>query len=162
MKTKAKTAFGGVWRRVSRQRGVGVGGGAPGHVGEARGRRWPRWLTSAAAGAFGEREQRRGRKPWESERVQGKVGAMHVALGVDSSSGKQARGGRTRARARRPRARPPGKGKTTGRSPWWAGPASYSAGPVGGRQVSFLCSVLFLFCFPFINSFCHCFELQTN
>ena len=66
----------------------------------------------------------------EVQAVEGKC----VALRDDSSSGKQAGGGRTRARARRPRARPPGKGKTTGRSPWWAGPASYSAGPVGGAR----------------------------
>ena len=37
MKKKAKTAFSGVWRRVSQQRGVGVDGGAPGHVQGARG-----------------------------------------------------------------------------------------------------------------------------
>ena len=57
-KKRSGPALRGVWRRVSRQRGVGVGGGAPGHVGEARGRRWPRWCTSAAAGAFGERAEK--------------------------------------------------------------------------------------------------------
>ena len=41
-KKRSGPALQGVWRRVSRQRDVGDGGGAPGHVGEARGRRWPR------------------------------------------------------------------------------------------------------------------------
>ena len=76
------------------------------------------------------REHRRGRKPWESERVQGKVGAMHVALGVDSSSGKQAGGGRARAWARRPHARPPGKGEDDREEPLvgWAGQLQCWAG----------------------------------
>ena len=57
-KKRSGQALRGVWRRVSRQRDVGDGGGAPGHVGEASGRRWPRWCTSVAAGAFGERAEK--------------------------------------------------------------------------------------------------------
>ena len=73
---------------------------------------------------------------------------MHVALGADSSSGKQAGGGRTRARTRRPRARPPGKGEDDREEPLvgWAGQLQCWAG--WWRQVSFLSSLfseLFLF-----------------
>ena len=40
-----------------------------------------------------------------------------------------------RARVRRARARPPGRGgRRHGKRRWWAGPASYSAGPVGGLR----------------------------
>ena len=41
------------WRRVTRWRGRRRRGGASGRVGEARGRRWPRWWRSAATGSLG-------------------------------------------------------------------------------------------------------------
>ena len=80
-----------------------------------------------------ERERDRGeeRAQGESERAsRGKVGVIHVALGADSSSGKQAGGDRTRARARRPRARPPGKGEDDREEPLvgWAGQLQCWAG----------------------------------
>ena len=60
-KKRSGPALRGVWHRVSRQRDVGDGGGAPGHVGEARGRWWPQWCTSTVISAWSreiEREQR--------------------------------------------------------------------------------------------------------
>ena len=67
--------------------------------------------------------------------VQGEVGPMHVALGADSSSGKQARGGQTRAHARRPSTRPSGKGKDDREEAvvGWAGQLQCWAGCAAGK-----------------------------
>ena len=74
LKTRAKTAFGGVWSRVSQQGGVGDGGGAPGHVGEVRGRLRAQQRRAAVTTSLclaWERQVekgRRSRKRGESER----------------------------------------------------------------------------------------------
>ena len=51
-------AMQGLRRSVARWGGRRCRGVASGHVGEARGRRWPRWCTSAVAGVFGERAEK--------------------------------------------------------------------------------------------------------
>ena len=80
-----------------------------------------------------------------------------VALGDDSSSGKQAGGGRTRAHARRPRARPPGKGGDDREEPLvgWAGHLGRQVSP---GEVPFSLS---FYCFLF-SIFCNCFGFIKN
>ena len=58
----------GLRRRVTRWRGRGRCGGASGLLEGARERRWPRWCSSVAAGAFGEMGKRRGREQGEGMR----------------------------------------------------------------------------------------------
>ena len=74
---------------------------------------------------------------------------MHVVLGADSSSGKQAGGGRTHARTRRPRARPSGKGEDDREEPLvgWAGQLQCWAGWWAPGKFSLLCFISVLFCF---------------
>ena len=60
--------LGAVRRRVARWRGRGRCGGASGLLEGARERRWLRWCSSVAAGAFGEMGKRRGREQGEGMR----------------------------------------------------------------------------------------------
>ena len=74
------------WRRVTRWRGRRRRGGASGRVGEARGRRWPRWWRSAATGSLGWlRRERSGGKREEPER--GDAGGVVALLAPSSGSG---------------------------------------------------------------------------
>ena len=74
------------WRRVTRWRGRRRRGGASGRVGEARGRRWPRWWRSAATGSLGWLRRER----WGGEggtREGGDAGGVVALLAPSSSSG---------------------------------------------------------------------------
>ena len=53
LKTRLVRPLQGCRRCVAQRRGRGRHGGASGRVGEARGRRWPRWWRSAATGSLG-------------------------------------------------------------------------------------------------------------
>ena len=53
LKTMPWTTLHGFRRGAARWRGRGRHGGAPRHVGEARGRWWPRWWRTAATNPFG-------------------------------------------------------------------------------------------------------------
>ena len=53
LKTRLVSPLQGYQRCVAQRRGRGRHGGASGRVGEARGRRWPRWWRSAATGSLG-------------------------------------------------------------------------------------------------------------
>ena len=121
--------------------------GPSGCFGKATGGRWPRWFSSAAAGAFGEENRGGGECSGErEERGTGRVGegrggrvASPGRRGGAKQAGREEVAG-ARGRARRARARPPGREEDdTGRRRWWAGPGlSHSAGPVwlpGERQV---------------------------
>jgi len=181
METAMPAALWRVRRAVVRWGGRRGRGGAPGRIGEARGGRWPRGSSSAAAGVFGgcarESQRKRGARG-ESERPGGVRG---VADGVQGDERKQevARGKQEVAEAASARATPrlcssswQRRKRTRGRR--WAGPAGCGAGPDGalggaaGKWASLSLSFfsiycfLFLFCFLLFNLFCHCFEFKNN
>ena len=86
--------------------------------------------VDAVASAMAEESE--GEAMGASGRVQG-VGGATWRSSSPSSGEAASRRWRTAVRARRARARPPGKGgRRQGRWRWWAGPVSYSVGPVGG------------------------------
>ena len=60
-------------------------------------------------------------------------GVVGDVQGIEDA-GKQGGGGRTTVHARRARAHPPGREEDDREGHWWAGPASYSVGPVGGAR----------------------------
>ena len=177
METAMPAALWRVRRAVVRWGGRRGRGGAPGRIGEARGGRWPRGSSSAAAGVFGgcarESQRRRGARG-ESERPGGVRG---VADGVQGDERKQevARGKQEVAEAASARATPrlcssswQRRKRTRGRR--WAGPAG-GAGPDGalggaaGKWASlsfFYCSVLFSSVLFYLISFCHCFEFLNK
>ena len=129
METAMPAALWRVRRAVGRWGGRRGRGGAPGRIGEARGGRWPRGSSSAAAGVFGgcarESQRRRGARG-ESERPGGVRG---VADGVQGDERKQevARGSRRwpRPLGRAPRLGPSGE-EEDDRGRRWAGPARWA------------------------------------
>ena len=114
--TSSEASSQGVRRCLAWWGGRGCRDGASWRLGEAWGGRWPRWFSSAAAGAFGEENRGGGERSGErEERGTGRVGGLDgcVALGRGIQRRRRQPGREevagARGRARRARARPPGK-----------------------------------------------------
>ena len=140
--------------------GVWVNGGARGHVGEARGRLWSRWCSSAHSGSFGRprgREQRGGEEKWIGQGGRGGAEERQRGVALAGEAGRRAGGVALCPCARV--GHTPGRLAPGGRHRWWAGPACWPlgctvSGCTGKHQV-----VFFPFCFLFYFSDI-CFDLK--
>ena len=168
MKMAVMASLQGFRRAVDRWGGRGGRGGASWGVGEAWGGRWPRWFSSAAAGAFGEENRGGGECSGKREgaaREEEERGDTRRRRGVARETGGSRRWPSRVEVARAAASRCP--------SSWQGGRRQEKgglgrAGPVLlGHQVGFtgkspgMCSLLcFIVLFSFINIFCHCFEFK--
>ena len=125
MRETAWAAMQGFRRAVDRWGGRGGRGGAPGHISEARGGRWPRGSSSVAAAPFGPGEREGTEERGDAAGEEEERGDTRPRRGVAREAGGKAGGGREAGGGRGAWPRAPG-----------ACPSSWQGGRRQGREAA--------------------------